>query len=197
MFIRNGLRFNIYAAQTLGDVFYPNFLDPALRASLGITETAEPEPPADYTPETYYRQEIADAPYVVYTKKPADQLAAQRWEQLKQIRDDMWENGGCKVEVDPGVFKWFHSDVKSKQQQLALVVMGASISPTLQWKTMDGTFVAMTQTLAQAVFAAQVAREEQVFTIAETKRYDDTPVNEGWPERYTPPEPTAEPAPEV
>jgi hypothetical protein len=76
MFIRNGLRFNIYAAQTLGDVFYPNFLDPALRASLGITEVADPMPPDEYQthPEYWYRTEQDDAPYVVYTRKSDEQI---------------------------------------------------------------------------------------------------------------------------
>jgi hypothetical protein len=78
MFIRNNLRFNIYAPATIGDVRYPNFLDPDLRASLGITEVTEPEPPEEYAthPEYWFRTEQDDAPYVVYTRKSDEQIAA-------------------------------------------------------------------------------------------------------------------------
>lgn len=76
MFIKDGKRFNILASATIGDVTYPNFLDPALRSSLGITEVADPAPPDDYDPDLYYRTEQDDVPYVIFTKKSDDQVAA-------------------------------------------------------------------------------------------------------------------------
>lgn len=79
MFIRDSKRFNIYASTTIDGVTYPNFTSPELRGSLGITEIPDPTPPADYSEETYYRTEQDDSPYVVYTKKSA--------EQLKQLED--------------------------------------------------------------------------------------------------------------
>lgn len=179
MFIRNNLRFNIYATAPIDGVTYHNFLDPDLRASLGITEVAEPEPPADYTPESYYRTEQDEAPYVVYTKKSEEQLASQRWESLKQIRDDLTSNGGCFVQG-----KWFHTDVASKQQQMALVMLGQNLPAGIQWKTMDGSFIEMTPALAAELFAAQVQREQVIFATAEAKRTDETPLYDGWPARY-------------
>jgi hypothetical protein len=75
MFIRNEKRFNIYSTQEIDEVTYPNFRDPDLREQLGITEIAEPDQPEDYSEELYYRNETEEAPYVIYTKKPAEQLA--------------------------------------------------------------------------------------------------------------------------
>lgn len=77
MFIRNSKRFNIHASATIDGVTYPNFLSPELRGQLGITEIADPAPPADYSEETYYRTEQDDSPYVVFTKKSAEQIKQQ------------------------------------------------------------------------------------------------------------------------
>ncbi len=109
---------------------------PEIREAVGVIEIADPVPPADYSDETYYRTEQEDAPYVIYMKKSDEQLADIRWNKLKQIRDDLTENGGCKLGD-----KWFHTDTKSKQQQMALTMMGAAIPADLQWKTMDGSFI--------------------------------------------------------
>ena len=43
----------------------------------------------------------------------------------------------------------------------------------------------MTPALAQELFAAQMTREATIFGICEAKQHDDTPINEGWPERYS------------
>lgn len=183
MYIRNGKRFNIYASAEIDGVRYPHFTDSVIQAELGITEISEPEAPADFDYDIYYRQEQDTAPYVVYTRKSDEQIAATRWAKLKAIRDDIWHNGGCNVVVD-GVPKWFHSDDHSKLQQLSLVIAGANLPNDLQWKTMDGTYVTMTPSLALQVYQAQMAAEATVFAIAEAKKLDDSPVDEGWPETY-------------
>lgn len=68
---------NIYAPYTSADgTKYANLLDPTVRAAVGVVEIADPQPPADYSEDTYYRTEQADAPYVVFTKKPDDQIMA-------------------------------------------------------------------------------------------------------------------------
>ena len=43
---------------------------------------AEPALPADYSPETHDRIEVADAPYVVYQRKTDEQIANRRQEML-------------------------------------------------------------------------------------------------------------------
>ncbi len=49
---------------------------PEIRQRAGVIEIADPVPPEDYSDETYYRTETGDRmpPYVVYTKKSAEQL---------------------------------------------------------------------------------------------------------------------------
>lgn len=85
MFIRDSKRFNIYASATIDGVTYPNFLSPELRGQLGITEIADPAPPADYSDETYYRTEQDGSPYVVYTKKSAEQIKQQEDAKAVQV----------------------------------------------------------------------------------------------------------------
>lgn len=71
------LSINIYAPYTSADgTKYTNLLDPAVRSAAGVVEIADPQPPEDYSEDTYYRTEQDDAPYVVFTKKPDDQIMA-------------------------------------------------------------------------------------------------------------------------
>lgn len=183
IYIRNGKRFNIYSRGEVDGVRYPNFTSPATQAALGITAVEEPLPPADYSKDTYDRVEQDDAPYVVYVQKSSEQIAEIRWTRLKQIRDELTDNGGCLVQG-----KWFHTDAKSKQQQMALVMLGENVPSTLLWKTMDGSFAPMSAALAAELFAAQVARETHIFALAELKQTDGSVLTEGWPERYVAPE---------
>jgi hypothetical protein len=68
---------------------------------------------------------------------------------------------------------------------MALTMLGASIPANLQWKTLDGSFIAMTQTLAAQLFAAQIAREQAIFTHAEALKLDpNADINTGWPDHY-------------
>ena len=117
------------------------------------------------------------------------QLAAIRaaiWERIKAKRDQL-KDSGVKVGA-----KWFHSDPDSRIQQLGLVMMGASVPP-VQWKTMDGSFVQMSQTLAGQIFSATAASDMALFSHAETLRAqveasaDPGAVNigAGWPETFT------------
>lgn len=141
------------------------------------------QPPADYNDDTYYRTEdweTTQRPYIIYTKKSVEQIATVRWSKIKAKRDELTDNGGCLVSG-----KWFHTDTKSKQQQMALTMLGASIPANLQWKTMDGSFITMTQLLAQQLFAAQITREQTIFAHAETLKADiNADINAGWPARY-------------
>lgn len=98
-------------------------------------------------------------------------LAANRaaaWEAIKAHRDRLSEQGGYLVTVG-GVSKWFHSDQKSKTQQLGLLISGANVPP-VPWKTMDGSFVTMSQAWAAAVFTAAAAQDIAIFGAAEAHR---------------------------
>ena len=118
---------------------------------------------------------------------PPKPTAAQFWEHIKVERDRRTDHGGYKVGA-----KWFHSDQKSRSQQLSLVLLGASIPAQPQWKTMDGSFVTMTQQLAGQVLAAAAASDQAIFSAAETHKAtmeaDADPAaydfSGGWPKGY-------------
>lgn len=119
-----------------------------------------------------------------------DELKANAWEKIKAIRDKKIQNGGYKVAE-----KWFHSDTFSRTQQIGLVMLGINIPDGLQWKTMDGSFVLMTQALAQQIFSTAAQQDTAIFANAESHRaainnmatsdevsaYD---ITTGWPEVF-------------
>lgn len=87
------------------------------------------------------------------------------WSKIKSERDRRIQQGGYKVGT-----KWYHSDTFSRTQQMGLVMLGANLPAGVQWKTMDGTFITMTQTLAGQIFATAAASDMAVFVAAETHR---------------------------
>lgn len=91
-----------------------------------------------------------------------EEARARQWEAIKAVRDRRTQAGGY-----PAAGKWFHSDTFSRTQQIGLVMLGANIPPGLMWKTMDGSFIEMTPTLAQQVFAAAAAQDTATFAAAE------------------------------
>jgi len=105
------------------------------------------------------------APFV----PPPAATPAQVWALIKAERDHRSDAGGFPVQIG-GATKWFHSDVKSRTQQLGMVILGAGLPSGIDWKTMDGTFVTMTPALAQAIFAAGAAQEAATFAAAEAHR---------------------------
>lgn len=102
---------------------------------------------------------------------PPKATAAEMWERIKAKRDHLSDTGGYKVIV-AGVDKWFHSDAKSKGQQMGLVLAGAAAARVPPWKTMDGTKVSMSQTLAQEIFQSAMLMEGEIFQAAETHKAD-------------------------
>lgn len=193
MFIKDGKRFNIFASATINGVTYPHFKDAALRASLGITEQAEPAPPVDFTEDKYTKIEQDDAPYVVYAERSLVNQQALRWSKIQQKRDTLNVTGGVQV-----AGKWFHTDPYSKTQFLGLarkadlVVAAAgdmnapftTVDGPLSWKTRDGSFVLMTPALALQIFDAQDARDSVIFRTAEQKKVDTSDIESGWPQTF-------------
>lgn len=113
--------------------------------------------------------------------------ATLMWGRIKNERDRRKEAGGTKVGT-----KWFHSDTSSRIQFLGLVLMGANLPVNIQWKTMDGTFVAMTPVLAGQIFSASAAADMAIFAAAEAHKQtmqtttDPTAYDylAGWPAVY-------------
>jgi len=81
---------------------------------------------------------------------------------IKAERDRRTQAGGYKV-----AGKWFHSDTFSRTQQMGLVMLGANIPAGTPWRTMDGSTVTMTQTLAGQIFGAAAASDIAIFAAAE------------------------------
>lgn len=105
---------------------------------------------------------------IVVVPRPAptvEELRQAQWLLVKRERDRRCDEGGYYVSGH-----WFHSDARSRIQQLGLVLLGASLPPGLQWKTMSGAFVEMTPTLAQQILGAAAASDNAIFVIAEGHR---------------------------
>lgn len=103
------------------------------------------------------------APYVPPTAQEVRELALLRvTDQIKAERGRRTQAGGYKV-----AGRWFHSDQFSRGQQLGLALLGVGIPAGLQWKTMDGSFVTMTQALAGQILAAGAASDAAIFAHAE------------------------------
>ena len=124
------------------------------------------------------------------------------WDLIKAERDRRTDQGGYKVGA-----QWFHSDQKSRCQQLGLARKADRIETTggdldavmhdadgspIAWKTMDGSFVPMTARLAQQIVAAAETSDLATFKDAELHRvameasadpaaYD---FSSGWPETF-------------
>lgn len=105
---------------------------------------------------------ISDEEAAAIRAPSSNQVKADKWDAIKVERDRRIESGGYRVGA-----KWFHSDQKSRGQQLGLVLLGANIPAGLQWKTMDGSFVTMTTTLAQQILYAGAASDQAIFAAAE------------------------------
>jgi len=109
--------------------------------------------------------EITDAEAVTIQAPTISEKRAEKWNAIKAERDRRIQTGGYKVGA-----KWFHSDTFSRTQQTGLVMLGAGIPANTPWKTMDGTTVTMTQTLAGQIFATAAASDIAIFAAAVAHR---------------------------
>ncbi|WP_270175222.1 DUF4376 domain-containing protein [Diaphorobacter sp. ED-3] len=102
-----------------------------------------------------------------YTPPPPTP-AAEVWERIKAERD---RRAALGVKVGA---HWFHSDQKSRTQQLALTSTTLTIPADLQWKTLTFTpppvFVTMTRELAIQIVQATAESDTAIFTAAEIHR---------------------------
>lgn len=99
----------------------------------------------------------------------SDLLEAKRLIVWQAIQDERTrrQNGGVFIQ---SVNKWFHSDQTSRIQQLGLVMMGSNMPANINWKTMDGSFVVMTPSLAVSIFNAAATLDMTAFGVAEQHR---------------------------
>lgn len=143
----------------------------------------------DGTDYEYLRADPSGDPLPPLEAIQAKQLELSRlhmWRLIQAERDARKANG---VKVGPN---WFHSDDGSRIQQLALVIFGANLPQGIMWKTLDGAFVPMTNTLAVQIFQASAAQDTAIFTVAEQHKagmmYSHTPwtydFSSMWPATY-------------
>ena len=163
---------------------HPNMSIPdgAYLTEIGYLTFIDTPRPTDYNPLTQGVREVppfksggtAEQRWEVYALDEAVLFAnlamakAAAWERIKMERD---RRASLGVKVGS---HWFHSDQKSRTQQLGLVLLGAGIPAGLQWKTLTITpppvFVTMTPALAQNIVAATAASDTAIFTAAEQHR---------------------------
>lgn len=111
------------------------------------------------------------------------------WENIKSERDKRTYNGGYYV---TSIDKWFNSDLISRTQQLGLKILGDDIPSGIMWKTMDGSKIEITATIANDIFNSAVSSDQVIFNVAETHRdamllLDDPAqydCSTGWPLAY-------------
>lgn len=123
-----------------------------------------------------------------YTPPPITYLQDQVWENIKGERVRRINTGGLKVMIN-GVSKWFHSDEASRIQYIGLVNIGANFPPDIEWKTMDGSFVNMTLSIAQTLIGTTAISDQAVFSAAEKHKTEmmklanplDYDFSAGWP----------------
>jgi hypothetical protein len=162
MFKRNGQPIpDIRNGVTADGVFYPWPISSETLAELGIVDE-----PAALRPDDrfHFVHDNGDGTFTAEIK-PREQVEAMIWNWIKVERDRLTRDGGYLASG-----KWFHSDELSRIQQLGLVQLGANIPAGLQWKTMDGSFVAMTPALAGQVFMAAALSDTAIFAAAEAHR---------------------------
>lgn len=179
--------------ETEGDIakmFHPDMVWIEVTGLAGIANGwqkigADFVPPAPSKDHTW-----GGAEWVITPEKIASQVAVEKnlvWNRVKAERDRRIQFGGYKVGT-----KWYHSDTFSRTQQMGLVMLGANIPANTPWKTMDGSFVVMTQTLANQIFGTAAASDIAIFSAAEAHRVameaspDPAAYNfaGGWPVAY-------------
>lgn len=127
--------------------------------------------------------------YIETDDRPIEEIRADKWEQIKKHRDNLYNNGGYKVGTD-----WFYSSDTAKVTQIGLLLMGTSIPSGTTIPLMDGRRITATNTLAKQIFAAAAAQNEAISMASRTHKaalesctdpanYD---YSGGWPETYLP-----------
>ncbi|MBR0573357.1 MULTISPECIES: DUF4376 domain-containing protein [Pasteurellaceae] len=107
------------------------------------------------------------------------------WLNIREHRDKMSESG---VKVND---KWFHTDERSHLRLMTLQQL-PTIPPDLLWKTMDGSFVTMTEELLSNVIDARLLTEIANFKNGEKHKMrmlqSENPLeydfSDGWCEIY-------------
>lgn len=107
-----------------------------IRDRAGVIEIAEPAPPEDYSPDTYYRTEQDAAPYVIYTKKSDEQIAELNLVKAKQVRAQ--EVSEIIVTTQAGNTFDGHEDAQNRMNRAVNILTDTDLVP---WVLADNTIV--------------------------------------------------------
>ena len=155
MFILNEKRINIYAPYTSAEgVTYANLTDSTIRNQLGVVEISEPAQPEDYSEDLYYRTEQDEAPYVVYTRKSDEQIAAAALIKAKQERAQAVNE--IIVTTQAGNAFDGHEDA---QTRMARAITGMEDTDEILWVLADNTPVTVSK--AELKEALRLASQAQ------------------------------------
>lgn len=139
MFIKDGKRFNIYAPYSAEDgTRHTDLRDASLQAKYGITEIPDPVRESE---ETHFVQEIDEAPYLINTPKPLDEVKKLYRAKVNARRDEL-ERAGF-----PYLGKLFDSDEKSYYRILGAndAALKSDESFTITWTTADNSEITMSR----------------------------------------------------
>ena len=159
----------------------PETVQTAGELPAGLTFAPRPSPCHVWDGKAWRADKQADA-----ALKAGQQ--AEMWERIKARRHQATRSG---VFV-PSIGKWFHNDDPARQQYTFLRTLPQLPSP-LPWKTMDNSFVEMTQALLDELSLKMIADEQTDFANAERHRAAmlkaDHPLDYDYSDGWTQPAP--------
>ena len=159
----------------------PETVQSAGELPAGLTFSPRPSPCHVWDGKAWRADKQADA-----ALKAGQQ--AEMWERIKARRHQATRSG---VFV-PSIGKWFHHDDPARQQYTFLRTLPKLPSP-LPWKTMDNSFVEMTQALLDELSLKMIADEQTDFANAERHRAAmlkaDHPLDYDYSDGWTQPAP--------
>ena len=159
----------------------PETVQTAGELPAGLTFSPRPSPCHVWDGKAWRADKQADA-----ALKAGQQ--AEMWERIKARRHQATRSG---VFV-PSIGKWFHNDDPARQQYTFLRTLPKLPSP-LPWKTMDNSFVEMTQALLDELSLKMIADEQTDFANAERHRAAmlkaDHPLDYDYSDGWTQPAP--------
>lgn len=102
----------------------------------------EPQPPREVNdnPDHFYRTELEDAPYVVWTKKSQEHINQITLEKLKNLRTEAVAN--IKVQTQSG--KVFDGDERS-QDRMARAITAMGTYDTVNWVLSNNSVIEVTK----------------------------------------------------
>lgn len=131
---------------------YNNLLDHELRELIGIVEVLV-EYPDGYDEELYLQENLVDPPFVVFSKKPAEEVANILLSRAKTLRNNAVSN--LKVTTTAG--NEFDAD-ETSQNRMSRAITGMSESDTLPWVLANNSVIQVTKAeLLEALKLAGIA----------------------------------------